>query len=112
VVVRTVNDAAADPADLGNKLGNRRYVRFEVATTRNITISLTSSNADPNVDPDFLVWRGGTFVRAGIDPPQAVETETFNATPGTYLLDVYDCANGCNPADGTAGDYDLTVTIN
>ena len=31
----------------------------------------------------------------------------------TYLIDVYDCANGCDSDhEGTPGDYDLTVTIN
>jgi hypothetical protein len=106
VVLRSVNDAGT-----GNKLGNRRYVRFQVPSTRSVTVTLTSSNPT-NPDPDFLVWRAGTFIRAGIDPPAASEVETFNATAGTYLLDVYDCANGCQPAEGSAGDYDLTVTIN
>jgi hypothetical protein len=106
LVLRTVNDAGTT-----NKVGNHRYIRFDVASTRNVTINLSSSNTN-NPDPDFVVWRAGTFVRAGIDPPQATETETFSATPGTYIIDAYDCANGCNPSEGTAGDYDLTVTIN
>ncbi len=107
LVLRTVNDAGAT-----NKVGNHRYIRFDVVgATRNVTVSLTSSNTS-NPDPDFLVWRAGTLVRAGIDPPQATESETFSAIAGTYLIDAYDCANGCNPSEGTAGDYDLTVTIN
>ncbi len=60
-------------------------------------------------------WCGarGTFVRAGDDPPtENPETETFSATPGTYLIDVYDCANGCSTAQGVSGDYNITVTVN
>jgi hypothetical protein len=107
VTVRTVNDAGTT-----NKLGNHRYIRFENNATRNVTITLSSSNPN-NSDPDFLVWRAGTFIRAGIKGPPGPEVETINNLPaGSYLIDVYDCANGCNPAEGSAGDYDLTVTIN
>jgi hypothetical protein len=112
VVLRSVDDAAATPETLGNKLGNRRFVRFTVASTRSITVTLTSSNPDPAKDPDFVVWRAGDPVAFGLDPPQAAQTATFNASAGTYLIEAYDCANGCNPQEGTPGDYDLTVTIN
>jgi hypothetical protein len=43
------------------------------------------------------------------------ETATGILLPAaTYVLDVYDCANGCDtdPPEGTPGDYALTVTIN
>ncbi len=30
----------------------------------------------------------------------------------TYIIDAYDCANGCDDTSGTPGDYNLTVTIN
>jgi len=108
VTVRNVNDGGTH-----NTLGNRRYLRFTVSSTRNVTVTASSSN--PNVDPDtdFLVWRAGTFVRAGDDPPtENPERETFSATPGTYLIDVYDCANGCSTAQGVSGDYNITVTVN
>ena len=50
--------------------------------------------------------------RLSIHRPTGREAETFTADcRGTYLIDVYDCANGCNPSDGD-GDYNLTVTIN
>jgi hypothetical protein len=110
--LRTVNDAGSV-----NKLGNRRYVRFTLASAQTVTITLNSSNPSANKDPDFLVWRAGTFIRAGVDgPTQIPETETLSLQAGEYLIDIFDCANGCNPtepADGTgSGDFDLTVTIN
>jgi hypothetical protein len=41
------------------------------------------------------------------------ETRTFPVIAGQiHLLDVYECANGCDSAQGTTGDYTLTVTIN
>jgi hypothetical protein len=36
---------------------------------------------------------------------------TFNSAATDYLIDVYDCANGCDESEGTPGDYDITVTI-
>jgi hypothetical protein len=107
LVLRTVNDAGTY-----NKLGNHRYVRFNVASTRSVTVTASSSNPN-SADTDFVVYKSGVIVAAGTDPPtQNPETETFNATAGTYVIDVYDCANGCSPSEGTPGDYDLTVTIN
>ena len=102
-----------DDAGLYNTLGNRRYLRFDVATTRTITVTASSSN--PNQpDTDFLVWRAGTLVALGFDPPdENPETETIpSAAPGTYVIDVYDCANGCSTEQGVAGDYNITVTVN
>jgi hypothetical protein len=107
VVVGTSDDAGTS-----NKLGNRRFIRFNVPTTRTITISASSSNPN-NSDTDFLVFRAGTFVRAGTSgPAENPEVETFSALAGEYVLDLYDCANGCDPSEGTPGDYNLTVTIN
>jgi K319L-like, PKD domain len=106
-VLLNVNDAGTH-----NALGNHRYIRFDVASTRSITVTASSSN--PNQpDTDFKVWRAGTFVRAGEDPPsENPETETFTATAGTYLIDAYDCANGCRSPQGVEGDYNITVTVN
>jgi hypothetical protein len=106
--LRNVNDAGRH-----NKLGNRRYVRFNVPTTRDVTITLATSNATDN-DPDFILWRaGGAFENAGTDPPPGPETLAIQDLPaGNYLLDVYDCANGCDTEQGSSGDYTLTLTIN
>jgi len=116
VQVPTVNDGGHY-----NALGNRRYLKFTLAATQTITISLSSSNPDVNNDPDFKVWRNGTRVLTfaaangdGEDPPANSHPELAtitNAAAGDYLLDVYDCANGCDTVQGTAGDYNLTVTV-
>ena len=108
VTLRNVNDAGTH-----NTLGNHRYIRFEVTSTRSITITASSSN--PNMpDTDFLVTRAGDYVAVGVDDSsENPETETFTATPGTYLIDAYDCANGCSgTAQGVEGDYNITVTVN
>ncbi|HEV7607046.1 MAG TPA: PKD domain-containing protein [Steroidobacteraceae bacterium] len=106
VVLRNVDDAGHN-----NKLGNRRFVRFNIATARTITITASSSNTN-TPDTDFRVFRNGAFLRSATGPPAASEIDTFSAATGEYLLDVYDCANGCDDVEGTPGDYNLTVTIN
>jgi hypothetical protein len=114
VVLRTVDDAElpSDPDDGYNKLGDRRFVRFALATTQTITITASSSNTN-TPDTDFFVYRNGAFVNAAIAGPAPSETLTLtNAAAGDYLIDVYDCANGCAQPEGTSGDYNLTVTIN
>jgi hypothetical protein len=111
VVLRTVDDANTFGLVRYNKLGNHRFIRFTVATARSLTITASSSNPnDP--DTDFLVYRNGEFETAATGPPAPAETLTFSAPAGEYLIDVYDCANGCSTDQGTPGDYNLTVTIN
>ncbi|HET9864667.1 MAG TPA: PKD domain-containing protein [Steroidobacteraceae bacterium] len=115
VMLRTVNDAGPDlEGDSGNKLGNHRFVRFTSAGGMR-TITATSSNPN-NHDVDFKVYRlippaQMKLEAIGQDGPAASETESFNSAAAEYLIDVYDCANGCEPVEGTPGDYDLTVTI-
>ena len=105
-----------DDAGTYNTLGSRRYMRFTVNSTRTVTITANSSNPSVDKDTDFIVWRNGEVVALGFDPKEEnPETETFSATPGTYLIDVYDCANGCDSPQGTLstpGDYTITVTVN
>ncbi len=113
VVLRTVNDAGPNMADdSGNKLGNHRFIRFTSPGGMR-TITATSTNPN-NRDVDFQVYRlvpPFEIAAAGTDPPAPTQTETFNSAAADYLIDVYDCANGCEPSEGTPGDYDLTVTI-
>lgn len=110
--LRTVNDAGPNVADdSGNKLGNHRFIRF-MGNGGNVTITANSNSALPH-DVDFLVYRTVPFglARSATSPPAPTESTTFATAATEYLIDVYDCANGCDPSEGTPGDYDLTVTI-
>ena len=111
VIVRSVDDAGRQ-----NALGARRFLRFTPASGGTRTVTVTTSNADANADPEFIMQRAGSYVMIEQDPPPQPETGTTPA-PGlvggtTYVLDVFDCANGCNAEEGTPGNYNLTVTIN
>jgi hypothetical protein len=113
VVLRTVDDAGPTTNDTsGNKLGNHRYIRFTSPGGQR-TITATSTNPN-NHDVDLLVFRlvpPFQIAAAGTEPPAANEVVTFNSAAADYLIDVYDCANGCDESEGTPGDYDITVTI-
>jgi len=112
VVVRSIGSADRR----FNNAGNRALLRFTPATSGNVTVTVATSNGAPDRDPDFYVLRDGVIHWAGINnSTEYPETETFNVTAGqTYIIDAYDCANGCTPttSGGTPGNYDVTVTIN
>ncbi|MDQ2641564.1 MAG: PKD domain-containing protein [Pseudomonadota bacterium] len=122
VPVDVGNSGTRTPARLYNKAGNRSFLRFVPAATGAVNISVVTSNtnvAPAAADPDFLVYRNGSLVALEFDSPQEepvrTETGTLNVQAGqTYIIEAYDCANGCEaePVQGIAGDYTLTVTIN
>ncbi len=114
-VLRTSNKAGPDTVDTsGNKLGDHRFIRF-TATAGNRTITANSNNPDPQKDVDLKIFRSTPqfgFATSGENPPNPNgETVPLNAAASDYLIDVYDCANGCDTSEGTPGDYDLTVGI-
>jgi hypothetical protein len=101
-----------DNAGTFNKVGNRRFLRFTPTNGNPVGITLNSSNPN-SADPDFWIYEAGVARLGEEDPPPQPETGTFTGIAGhTYLLDVYDCANGCSGQQGVAGDYNLTITIN
>jgi hypothetical protein len=110
VVLRNTDDAGHY-----NKLGNHRFLRFVPLASETITITLTTSNPNgTEADPDFLIYRDGEPFGSSTQPPNAQRNEVASGpvTVGSeYILDVYDCANGCGDVEGIPGDYDLTVLI-
>ena len=111
--LRTVNDGGPGAAgDSGNKLGNHRFIRY-TSNGGNKLFTATSTNPN-NHDVDFEVYRlrpPFTLEGSASNPPAVNETLNLATAASEYLVDVYDCANGCEPTEGTPGDYDLTVTI-
>lgn len=94
-------------ADAGhyNTLGNHRFIRYNKSGSATQTVTVTT----PNSDPDVIVYRNGAFQTIS----QGAGNESFTiSTAGTYIFDVYDCANGCSAVEGTAGDFTVTLGIN
>ncbi len=78
-----------------NKIGNRRFLRFNVPSTRAIEVQVTCLLSDstctgnPEPDPDFGLYHGRTVQFAESDTPF---TETLRKTveAGDYVLEVYE----------------------
>jgi hypothetical protein len=90
-VVQQVCTSVANGDD-HNKLGSRRYLRFEVVgAPRTVTIRAEAVGLDP-ADPDFHVWRRG-LIFEGIDDSSGTGVEqktTPTLQPGFHVLEVYD----------------------
>jgi hypothetical protein len=120
VVVHSIDDGGPNATDGdGNKLGAHAFLRYVAQSTGTVSITLTTSNPDVNRDPDFQMYRSGVQILPGAvgqsDSSNAEHNEVasgISVTSGTtYIIDAYDCANGCSTAQGIPGDYDLTVLI-
>ncbi|MDQ2641895.1 MAG: hypothetical protein M3Y79_15100, partial [Pseudomonadota bacterium] len=121
LAVNVTNTGTRTPERLYNKAGNRTFLRFVPTTSGSVNISVVTSNTNVSpaaADPDFWVFRNGVPVAAAqdspLDEPARTENGTLSVTAGqTYIIDAYDCANGCaaDPVQGIAGNYILTVTV-
>lgn len=88
-----------------NRLGNRRFVVFDITATA--LYRFTATGVD-GTDPDLALLRGGT-VATSTSTVNGEESFVFVLSPGTYVLVVYDHRN---TTDTPAGEvcFDVTVT--
>lgn len=101
-----------------NRLGARRFIRFDVATGGSWRITVDGSNSDRDSDPDFFVFlRGEPLYRAWDDSSEATgdgtrrERQTVDLAQGeTYVLEVMDWLN-IDDDSSTGGDVCLDVTF-
>ena len=83
-----------------NMLGNRKYIRFNVDTTDNYTITVEKSTNSGTTDPDFYLHNisDHTIFYAGEDAEDDKEEKSLSLPRASYLLDVYDyeaVSNAC-----------------
>jgi hypothetical protein len=95
----------------GNKLGEHRYLRLNLAAPTAVTFSMItvappSTPADPNYDcliaaqnddpeihvhsdPDFVVWQNGTFASWGVScEPNSEVAPSENLGAGDFIIDI------------------------
>lgn len=89
-----------------NKLGNRKYLTMDIASTGSHTITAIGQTSGD--DPDFVVYQQGSQVFRS--EANGNESSTQNINAGQYVLDVYEFSN----IQGTVRDtcIDLTLTAN
>ncbi len=78
-----------------NKLGNRRFLRFNVPSARSIRITVTCAASDADCggaivpDPDFVVSRGRSLAYAESSTPRFEQLD-YAAAAGAHVLEVYE----------------------
>jgi PKD repeat protein len=99
-----------------NKLGIRRFLRFNVPSPRTIRVTVTCSVSDvdcagdPVPNPDFFLSQASTLYYSGTTTPR-IEDRTVAGTSGDYVLEVYDRSHLLEPASARRGRTCMTVTI-
>lgn len=76
-----------------NKLGNRRFLRFNANTSGTYTISVTSTFTGAEYsssDPDFYVWNRSGYVGKAESSEVGSETTTLSLSAGAHWLELYD----------------------
>jgi hypothetical protein len=95
-------------SDDGNKLGNRRFLRFNVPGNQQVTFRAAGPAGS---DPDLTLDREG-FIEDSIEDSTATGVEQFSRSlaPGNYVLEVYD-SGAVDEDPSTPGNVCMNVTI-
>jgi hypothetical protein len=88
-----------------NKLSNRQYVKFSIATSKPYIITVEKSSSSNDTDPDFVLYKTDTFsyVDRGNGTAVNKEEKSISLDAGNYLLDISEY-NNVNTAT-----FDVTV---
>lgn len=71
-----------------NKLSNRRFLRFQSASARTITLTVAATSGT-GADPDVVVWKQGNLVDFG-EEVGGTEVLQVPVQAGTYVIEIYD----------------------
>ena len=95
-----------------NRLGNRKFMRFDVTGTRGATIAAV--NGPTGSDPDIVLYAMGTEQARAESNASGSETLTVGKlAAGTYIVEVYEYSNVAHGAV-SRGDtcFDVQLTLN
>ena len=101
------------PNGAGNKLGVYKFLRFELATNRNLAVNVQGPPSQANradADPDVFVYRAGSILAFGDATGLADSALLNSAAPGTYLIEVYEYSN-VDTSAGARGETCIDVTL-
>lgn len=93
-----------------NRLGNRQFIRLNVATSGSHNIVVSRTSGLTSSDPDIIVHLNGVRRASGTSLTNNSETITVTLSATEYILEVYEFSNVDN-ASGTGGDVCFDVTV-
>lgn len=86
--------------DIYNKLGNRRFLRLNLAQAVTVTVTVTGlvgTQAAPPPDPDMSLWtRGAQEFSEASGTQETIQQRPLSA--GTHIIEVYECTHVYDPA--------------
>lgn len=91
-----------------NKLGNRRFLRLNIAAAGGRTIVVSG---DSTSDPDIYLFVNGVQLQAAENVALGSDSLTRTFTAGDYVIELFDF-NYLNPASARTTPSCFTVTIN
>ena len=105
------NSPASNPT-LFNKLRNRNYVKFSIASAGRHTVIMDRVSGATSRDPDFIIFKNGNSILRAESAPNDREGVIVDLTAGDYVVDAYDFFNLGLGGSGTPGSacYDFSVT--
>lgn len=76
----------------GNKIGESKYLKFTLGSTRTLTFKATRASGPSSTDPDMELYGAGLVASA---ESSVNNSETFTQTlaAGTYVLEVFEYSN-------------------
>jgi len=89
-----------------NKLGARKFLELDVATSGTFTFTATGQSAGD--DPDFVVYQRG--VRQFISQADGDESTSQTLAAGKYVIEVYEFSNA--DPNGSGKDTCIDIAIN
>lgn len=82
-----------------NKIGNRRFLRLDLAAAATVNIAATGlvgTQASPPPDPDVILWTRGVPFASEEFGTQEVLTRPLGS--GTHVIELYECTHVHDPA--------------
>jgi hypothetical protein len=93
-----------------NRLGNRQFLRLNVATGGSHTVVAAYASGVAGTDPDVKIYLNGVLTLSGISSVNNTETVSGNLNIDEYMVEVYNFDNVDN-ASGSGGSVCYNVTV-
>ena len=91
-------------------MGNTAFITFNITSPGSYTFTVSESGGPTQTDPDFWLFKDGSYISKSESEEVGTETLTTNLTAtGTYQMEVYDWNNYDDTEN--AGNYCFDLEI-